>query len=162
MEKALFCPHHVIDRTPADDSKVSMQNDDKKRKREEPRKSTKNKRRRLHTIEEDQQPLCRNANVDGVDGQQTSINDDQRPTSSIANVNGAEDQPHSSINANIDGGDGHQNGILDDDVETAFKDYLLKSANCSQLTNFLSHVILNWIKILSFNINNFINFFSII
>ena len=109
MEKNLFCPHHIIDRAPADDSNFSMQNDDKKRKREEPTKSTKTKLTRLHTIEEDeQQPSCSNANVDGVDGQQTSINDDQRPTTSIANVNGAEDQPHSSINANIDGGDGHQ------------------------------------------------------
>ena len=140
MEKSLFCPHHIIDKTQADDSKVSMQNDDKKRKRKEPRKTNKNKRRRVHTIEDGQLPLCSYANVDG---QQTSINDDQRPTTSVENVNGAEAQAPFSINANMDGGDGHQNGILEDYVETEFKDYLLKSANYSQLTNFLTSVILD-------------------
>ena len=137
MEKALFCPHHVIDQTPADDSKVSMQNDDKKRKRKEPRKTNKNKRRRVHTIEDGQLPSCSYANFDG---QQTSINDDQRPTTSVENANGAGAQAPFSINANMDGGDGHHNGILEDYVETKFKDYLLKSANCSQLTSFLSAV----------------------
>ena len=111
-----------------------MQNDDKKRKRKEPRKTNKNKRRRVHTIEDGQLPSCSYANFDG----QTSINDDQLPTTSVENANGAGAPFY--INDNMDAGDGHHNVIQEDYVENEFKDYLLKSANCSQLTSFLSAV----------------------
>ena len=66
MEKNLWCSHHQIYRTPADDPNFAnrtMQNDNKKRKRKEPSKSTSTKRRR---------PSTSNANVNEVDGHQAS------------------------------------------------------------------------------------------
>ena len=130
MHKALWCPHHIIDGVPSADMKVSMKNEDKKRKRTEPTGCKRNKRRRGHTIEDDQQPSCSYGNVDA-----------QPPTTTVENINVPEAQVPLSINANMDGVDGQQNVILEEHVEMEYKDYLFKSANCTTLTNSLSSLI---------------------
>ena len=127
MDKQLWCPHHIVivDGAPAAEKKVSMKNEDtKKRKRTQGKSSTRrNKRRR------------------GQQASSSSMNDGQPPTSTVENVNEPEGEEPLSINANMDGVDGQQNVILEEHVETECKDYLLKSANCTTLTNFLSSVI---------------------